>query len=299
MKKNELSHYTLDLVHIDVARNATDDFNLFHDKQHWHEIVDNPYKGPIALGFQLTCYIEHYFRQYRSEHQEQHLIQQHGLDYSNYQLNFATAVSPGDNLTLDVKSSRLKHNGQARLGNRFVLKNQNGIVLIGFKSETQLAEFGLAQLPFNLPQLAKENDRTVLTDGSYFYKRKYTTNSNAKNFLTASAVEQSLYFDELENKVRFPESYCTALISCALLEQANSLQHDFRRQPMVYTSHRLSVHKQRVMDLRSDQMLHLLVSPGQQQANTMVLHQCFGLNHKQEILFQGEIELAPLSQILH
>ncbi|MFT4809507.1 MAG: hypothetical protein ACI9LX_002856 [Paraglaciecola sp.] len=25
--------FSLDLVHIDVARNATDDFNLFHDKK--------------------------------------------------------------------------------------------------------------------------------------------------------------------------------------------------------------------------------------------------------------------------
>ncbi len=38
-------------IHIDVACNATDDFNLIHDSQRWSRIVNNPFQGPIILGF--------------------------------------------------------------------------------------------------------------------------------------------------------------------------------------------------------------------------------------------------------
>ena len=67
----------------------------------------------------------------------------------------------------------------------------------------------------------------------YFYKRKYTTNSNAKNFLTGSHVEQSNYFDEVNDKILFPETYCTSLISCALLERGKANGLDFKLNPMV------------------------------------------------------------------
>ena len=46
-------------LHIDVARNATDDFNLFHDSKKWQYIKNNPFNGTIVLGFQLESLIEH------------------------------------------------------------------------------------------------------------------------------------------------------------------------------------------------------------------------------------------------
>ncbi len=42
-------------LHIDVARNSTDDFNPFHDPRRYGRIVGSPYPRPIALGFQLEC----------------------------------------------------------------------------------------------------------------------------------------------------------------------------------------------------------------------------------------------------
>ena len=45
-------------IHIDIARNSTDDFNLFHNKDRWHWVRGNPFEGPIALGFPLGCVIE-------------------------------------------------------------------------------------------------------------------------------------------------------------------------------------------------------------------------------------------------
>ena len=45
--------YAFEQIHIDIARNSTDDFNPFHDPLRWNNISGNPFGGPIALGFQL------------------------------------------------------------------------------------------------------------------------------------------------------------------------------------------------------------------------------------------------------
>lgn len=285
----------LDYVHIDVARNATDDFNLFHDKKRWQEITSNPFGGPIALGFQLTCFIEDSFNHLRQSNGDTDLIKEHQLEYSNYQINFGNVVRPGDLIDLNVKTSRFKDN---KLNNRFVLKAADSIALIGFKSESQKPEFALDDDKLAFPKLSQMQDRTVLPETGYFYKRKFSTNSDAKNFLTGSGAEQSDYFDELEDKIQFPETYCTGLISCALLEQAQSNHHDFRENPMVYTSHKFSVHRERVKALRSNQMLHLLCGPAKELDKGVKEHHCVGLNHLQETLFQGFIQLMPLDSIL-
>ena len=51
--------FIFEQIHIDAARNSSDDFNLFHDKNKWQRIRDNPFGGPIVLGFQLECLIEY------------------------------------------------------------------------------------------------------------------------------------------------------------------------------------------------------------------------------------------------
>ena len=68
---NQQSSLTFQQIHIDVARNATDDFNLFHDPDKWMRIKLNPFLGPIALGFQVESLIEHSLRSYRNLNDEQ------------------------------------------------------------------------------------------------------------------------------------------------------------------------------------------------------------------------------------
>jgi len=46
-------------IHIDAARNATDDFNPFHDPRKARLVRGNPFAGTIVLGFQLEGLIEH------------------------------------------------------------------------------------------------------------------------------------------------------------------------------------------------------------------------------------------------
>ena len=44
--------YCFEQLHIDVARNTTDDFNPFHDPKRWQRIRNNPFGSTIVLGFQ-------------------------------------------------------------------------------------------------------------------------------------------------------------------------------------------------------------------------------------------------------
>lgn len=286
-------------IHIDAVRNATDDFNLFHDKQRWQEIAKNPFGGAIALGFQLECLIAHQMRKFRGEQDESERETSRQLRFINYQFTFADAVRCRQPFSVEIKKSRFQQTGARVLQNRVLVKSDKRLALIGFVRETDeplyLAD---ADLPAG-DALVKANDRAYLPGTGFFYKRKFASNSNAKNLLCGSCVEQSDYFDELEDRIDFPELYPVSLISCALLEKAKIRGHDFIREPMVYSSHKISVDRNSIRKLKSHDMLHLLVRERAAGGSGAIGHfDCFGLCNGAGVLFRAEIELMPLSAIL-
>ncbi len=304
---------TFSQIHIEAARNSTDDFNLFHDKNKWQRIQRNPFGGPIVLGFQLECLLEYQMECYRREHQEDRLIQDLHLTYSNYQVTFANVVRPEEPISLEIMPSKLSQDQQPLLTNRLLLKGKSGAVLIGYKRESATPLFlPLCDLS-QLPDLSKLPDRSYIDDPllsgnqRYFLKRKYINTGNAKNFLSGSLAEQSDYFDELEGKIHFPETFPVSLTSCALLERALKEHQDLEADPMVYTSHSISIDRSCLKSLKSNDRLHILVKP-QLQHNTdkglgnSGIHQhifhCFGLLKNNIILFRAEISLARLQEIL-
>lgn len=292
-------------IHIDAARNSTDDFNLFHDKNKWARIQGNPFGGPIALGFQLECLIEDQLRLFRERNNENSIIEDNHLRFSNYQFTFASVVRPEESVQVEIKKSQLKLEENATLSNRIAVKNERGIVIFGFKKESQVPLFLFDADLSSLPDLAHHPDRSYIKDTDLFYKRKFMSNGNAKNFLSGSLADQSAYFDELEDRVRFPEIYPAGLISCVLLERALNKHHDFEKEPMVYTSHNISVDRDLTKALRSNDVLHLLVNEPQaitadesSASVTQYLHHCFGLLGSGAILFRAEITMMPLAAIL-
>ncbi|MGJ0428365.1 MAG: hypothetical protein ACR65S_04045, partial [Methylobacter sp.] len=110
--------FIFDQLHIEAARNASDDFNLFHDKHKWLQIAHNPFKGPIVLGFQLNTLIEYQMRLYRELHHENEVITEHDLRYSNYQITFVNAVRPRMPVYLDIKKTLINTIPSLTLGNR-------------------------------------------------------------------------------------------------------------------------------------------------------------------------------------
>lgn len=293
-------------LHIDVARNATDDFNLFHDPHKWQRIQGNPFGGPIVLGFQLEGLIEERLRLYRQAHDEQRLIDAHGLRYSNYQFNFAGALRPDEPIQLEIKQSRVKRDASPSLSNRVIIKHGAGMVLMGHKRETAVP-LALADADLSgLNDLNQLPDRSYVPGSGLFCKRKFMSTGHAKNFLAGALADQAAWFDELAEKVRFPEMFPAALISCALLERAFKQGHDFERAPMVYTSHHISVDRQLNARLKSNDVLHLLVDAGEETTGqglggagiTQVRHRCFGVLDDGTVLFRAEIALAPLAAIV-
>ena len=298
--------FILDQIHIEVARNASDDFNLFHDKHKWLQINHNPFKGPIVLGYQLNTLIEYQIRLYRKAHHENELITENNLRFSNYQITFVNALKPATPFELEIKKTLIKTNPDLTLGNRIAIKSEGKTILIGFKKETQTPIF-LQEAKFNkLPNLNVIADKTNIPGTDFFLKRKFLNNGNVKNFLSGSLAEQSDYFDELAHVAHYPEIFPCSLASGALLEKAQLENHDFKRNPMVYTSHEISVDRDHLSTLKNDDKLYILVKQHPEsrsntlnQTNIMVrTYDCYGLLHNHEVLFRVTMNLVPLEEIL-
>ena len=304
------SSNTLDVfnqMHIDVARNATDDFNLFHDRNKWLRIKHNPFKGPIALGFQLESLIEHKISLYRGLHHENALISDKNLRFSNYQFSFVNAVKPGQAISVKIKASQFNEESETILSNRITVKSAGALALLGYKKESKFALF----LPNpDIPQFGSLNqhpDRSFISGSCFFLKRKYISISDAKNFLCASLVDQDCYFDPFKNKAVFSEIFPCSLISSALLEKAVIEKHDFERNPLVYMSHKLSVDRTYLAQLKSGDALHILIRQIPQESKKEGIgstidspyhYECYGLMADKTILYRALISLAPLEQIL-
>ncbi|NOR80490.1 MAG: hypothetical protein GQ529_06595 [Methyloprofundus sp.] len=298
--------FVFDQIHIEVARNASDDFNLFHDKHKWLQITHNPFKGPIVLGYQLNTLIEDQMRLYREAHHEVQVIAENKLRYSNYQITFVNALKPSTPFYLEIKKTLIKTIPHLTLGNRIAVKSEGKTILLGFKKETQAPLF-LQDTKFNnLPNLYLIPDKTFIPDTEFFLKRKILNNGNVKNFLSGSLVEQSNYFDELTHMANYPEIFPCSLASGALLEKAQLENHDFKRNPMVYTSHEISVDRQHLKTLSNDDKLFILVKQHPEsekntlnQTNIMLrTYDCFGLLDNNAVLFRVRMNLVPLDDIL-
>jgi len=298
--------FVFDQIHIEVARNASDDFNLFHDKRKWLQITHNPFKGPIVLGFQLNTLIEDQMRLYREAQHEDQIIAENQLRFSNYQITFVNALRPRQELTLDIRKTLITTIPELTLTNRVAIKSQGKTILLGYKKETKNPLF-LANTDLSaLPDLNTIEDKTIVPGSDFFLKRKWMHNGNVKNFLSGSLAEQSDYFDELTNIANYPEVFPCSLTSGALLEKAQLEDHDFKRNPMVYTSHDISVDRRHLGRIRDNDKLHILVRQLPESKDNTLNHtsimlrtyECYGLLEDRAILFRIKLNLVPLEEII-
>jgi len=299
--------YCYQQIHIDVARNATDDFNPFHDRKKWDRIHGNPFGMPIALGFQIAALIEHLITQYRQQTGEHALVDYHHLNFSNFQFTFADALRPGEPFHVEIKKTVNRISGSGQLSNRIAVKKQEGLVLLGFQRDTT-TPLCMPDADFSrLGKLDTAEDRSWILQHRYFLKRKFMNTGHGKNFLVGSLVDQHDYFDEMEERVRFPAMFPVALLSCALLEKAKQENYAFETNPVVYTNHLVSVDRRLLQTLKSNDRLYLLVAvPETVPADKGLgktgfprqLHRCFGLLDGNQILFRAEVVMAPLESML-
>jgi len=298
------AHHTLSQLHIDAARNSTDDFNPFHDPYKWDRIRANPFASPIALGFQLEALVAHQVDLHREGNGESRLLAEQGLRFSNFQFSFADVVRPGERIEVEVRPSSNKISSSGQFSNRVSMRKGRRLVILGYQRESRLPP-GLDLS--GIGDLVSVPDRSFLSEGGFFLKRKFMNTSNAKNFLVGSMVDQHHYFDELEGRVRFPDLFPVALLSCALLEKAMHEGYDFYRRPMVYTGHAISVDRSLLVKLKSNDRLHILVQGPEQIQGQKGLgksdlpqtrYNCYGLVSGNEVLFRAQVVMALLEDIV-
>jgi hypothetical protein len=299
--------YCYQQIHIDAARNATDDFNPFHDPKKWNKIHGNPFGMPIVLGFQIEALIECLVALFREKSGEQVLIGHHQLHYSNFQFTFADVLRPGEPFQIEIRKTVNRISESRQLANRIAVKKQGGLVLLGFQREST-SPLCMPDADFSqLGNLDTAEDRSWIAQHRYFLKRKFMSTGHGKNFLAGSLVDQHYYFDEMEERVQFPAMFPVALLSCALLEKAKQDNYAFETNPVVYTSHLISVDRRLLQTLKSNDRLQLLVTNTEtvpagkglgKKAFPQQLHRCFGLLSGNRILFRAEVVMAPLEAML-
>ena len=288
-------------LHIDVARNATDDFNPFHDPVRFRRIAGNPFDAPIALGFQLECLASDRILRHRAAEQAG---SGEDLPYRNFEFSFAGALRAGESFDIDVRRTVGGSSPGAGVSNRVVMRTSQGTpVLIGTQSDWPAAKVDDAFDLEGLPPLRELPDRSFLPKRDLFLKRKFLTTSNAKNFTLSALCRQQDYIDELAERIAFPPLFSASLLSCALLERGLALGHDFEAEPMVYTSHQISVYMPLQEQLRSNDALHILVAPPQALAPgrglgkacaEQQLFRCAILVGDGRVLLQARMQLAGL-----
>jgi len=297
----------LSQLHIDAVRNSTDDFNPFHDPYKWRSVKGNPFTNPIALGFQLEALAAYYLELRRNQSREAEFITEHQLCFTNIQTSFAGVVYPEEVIQLEIRDTKERLDPSPQLSNRFIIRKGREPVLIGYQRESTQPSVTEQQVFSSLGDLAGVKDRSFIGGGSLFLKRKFMNNSNAKNFLLGSMVDQHYYFDELEGRVNYPGMFPVALISCALLEKAHQEDYDFYRNPMVYTSHEISIDRSLLAHLRSNDQLNLLVQGPEplitegglgKSAIRQARYRCYGVVQNNELLFRASVNMALLRDVI-
>ena len=294
-------------IHIDAARNSTDDFNPFHDQVKWSRIHGNPFGMPIVLGFQIEALIEYLVTLFRMQNGDNSLIKDHHLHFSNFQFTFADVVRPGEPFQVEIKKTTNRISESGQLANRIAVRKQGGLVLLGFQRESSVP-LCIPDADFSrIGNLDTSEDRSWISQNRYFLKRKFINTGHGKNFLAGSLVDQHHYFDEMNERVQFPAMFPVSLLSCALFEKARLDNYDFESNPVVYTSHLISVDQRLLHTLKSNDRLYLLVTEQEtvpagkglgKKGFPQQLHRCFGLLSGNRILFRAEVVMAPLEAML-
>jgi len=295
------SGFVFSQLHIDVARNATGDFNPFHDPARWHRVRGNPFGGPIAMGFQLEMLLLEAVQRQRAGESRSGGVDTSGFRYARSSFTFADVVRAGEAVAMDIRPSRWRVEEDS-VSNRVSLRRDGRAVLMGrleAGNGDSLKPRCTTPLPAGPDSLA---DGIRFREGRCFLKKKTLQVSDAKNFLAGSLVPHHPYFDELEGRARFPELFPVALVSSVLLEKAALEGYDFLADPMVYTAHSFSVDRCLLGSLASGDTLFILVDgPRQERAGTGGMVQsrycCAGLLPGGAILFQMETRLASLREL--
>jgi hypothetical protein len=303
----EAEVFRFEQLHIDIARNSTDDFNPFHDPQRWNLIRGSTFNGPVALGFQIECLLDHLLDRHRRREGEAELLVKNGLHFCNLELKFAGALLSGEEFRVAIRKTTHRSSRGGGLSNRLTVRKMDGDpVLIGSRSDTAAPRFLPDEEVPIFPEIGEIEDRSSVPGTPFFLKRKFLTTSNGKNFLLGSLVDQHYYFDELEERVLFPTVYPVALSSCALLEKVWQEGYEFEKNPVVYTSHKISVDRRLQQQLRSNDRLDILVAgpyPAEKggglgrSAVKQSCYRCFGLLEGNRLLFRALVQTAALEEM--
>ncbi len=296
------NRYRFRQVHIDVARNSTDDFNPLHDPNKWHTVARNPFGGTLVSVPQLECLIEYLVGRNRVG-TEARIAQRFGLDFCNYHFSFAGALACGEEFSVRLRHAILKRRGAISLCSHVRVSGRRKLILVGSVRRTAKPLYLPAAQFSGLTDPEQHADITYVPGTPYFLKRKFLSTGNAKNFVAGSLADQAYYFDEVSGRVNFPDMMPVSYIASALYEKGAADNIDYRVSPMLCARHLISVDQRLARGLASNDRIHILVegpaivrgAPALAGLHAPTLrYSCYGLIRDSRLLFRSLVFLVPL-----
>ena len=243
---------------VDTVRSITDDGNPIHDPDKWHNVQNNPFDGPIVLGFQLVELAARatsdsalgqsaYTKAARPVHQT--------TIYNRYRVTFLNAVKADERVEMTASAvRRLDSVGSSR--QRFVARTCESIVMKGYR-ETVTESSGNTDYMFDgIEPINGSGGSNAVQHHSVMTTQKLLSTAHARRFATACGDSNH------QNNVHglrglASDIYPVSMTSGALVQYASSCGWDLSVRPFVYRSQDIRIDSSRLDGLSTNTAITL------------------------------------------
>jgi len=243
---------------LDSVRSISDDGNPIHDPSVWCKVQNNPFDGPIVLGFQLVelaarATSDTFLNE--SRYKASANSAPHSGVYSRYRVTFLNAVLP--NVNVEMKASPVrKIESEKTLRQRFVARSAGNIVLKGYR-ETVVGNSENTDYMFSgIDQGERLGSSSAQPDGEVMITETQLLTTHARRF--AKACGDSVHQNNVHGlRGLASDIYPVSMTSGALVRYAINSGWDLCARPLVYRSQDIRIDSSRLNGLSGNTAISL------------------------------------------
>jgi len=243
---------------VDSVRSISDDGNPIHDPSVWYKVQNNPFDGPIVLGYQLVELAARATSDSilnESQYRANASSTPHDGIYSRYRVTFLNAVRPNENVEMKASAIR-KIESEEVVRQRFVARSAGTIVLKGYR-ETVVGNSENTDYMFaGIDQRERFGRSSAQTDGEVMTTEAQLSTSHARRF--AKACGDSVHQNNVHGlRGLASDIYPVSMTSGALVRYAINSGWDLCARPLVYRSQDIRIDSSRLMGLSGNTAISL------------------------------------------
>jgi|GEM_PF-5923434 len=243
---------------VDTVRSISDDANPIHDPEKWSKVQNNPFDGPIVLGFQL---VELAARATSSPllHQAQCAKKSRPPSrrtvINRYRVTFLNAVKANE--TVDIKASATRHlDCGVTTRQRFVARSGSSIVLKGYREIVMATEDKRDDMFADVGQGGERSTVGMIGSRAVMTTEKLLSTTHASRF--AKACGDSTHDNNVHGlRGLASDIYPVSMTSGALVRYAISSGWDLSVRPFVYKSQDIRIDSSRLSQMSTSTAITL------------------------------------------